>query len=158
MRGGARIGHTLGMSEHRYEVEVVWSGATTDYRSYSRNHQLLTAGRPPIPATSDPQFRGDPERWNPEQLLVASLSDCHMLWYLHLCATAGVVITSYRDTALGVMDDERFRTVTLRPRITVTDAAMIDKAHGLHAEAHRRCFIANSVNFPVTHEATIVAE
>lgn len=150
--------HTLRMSEHRYEVEVVWEGATKDYRSYSRNHELHTAGRPPILATSDPKFRGDPERWNPEQLLVASLSDCHMLWYLHLCAAAGVVVTSYRDNAIGIMDDERFQTVTLRPHITITDPVMIDTAHGLHKEAHSKCFIANSVNFPVGHEPTIVAE
>ncbi|MFI6869275.1 OsmC family protein [Nocardia sp. NPDC050406] len=146
------------MSEHRYEVEVVWSGQTTDYRSYSRDHELLTAGRPPILATADPKFRGDESRWNPEQLLVASLSDCHMLWYLHLCASAGVVVTSYRDSAVGVMDDERFQTVTLRPHITITDPAKIDTAVGLHKEAHSKCFIANSVNFPVTHEPTVVAE
>ncbi|NNH72416.1 OsmC family protein [Nocardia uniformis] len=146
------------MSEHRYEVEVVWSGETKDYRSYSRNHELLTTGRPPISATSDPKFRGDATRWNPEQLLVAALSDCHMLWYLHLCATSGVVVTSYRDTAVGVMDDERFRAVTLRPHITVTDPAMVDTAHALHKDAHSKCFIANSVNFPVGHEPTIVVE
>lgn len=146
------------MSEHRYEVETVWSGETKDYRSYSRNHELLTAGRPPILATSDPKFRGDDTRWNPEQLLVAALSDCHMLWFLHLSAAAGIVVTSYRDAAVGVMDDERFQTVTLRPHITITDPAMIDAAMGLHKEAHSKCFIANSVNFPVTHEPTIVAE
>ncbi|MFF2556863.1 OsmC family protein [Nocardia sp. NPDC058058] len=146
------------MGEHRYEVEVTWSGATTGYRDYTRNHELLAEGRPAIPATSDPKFRGDKTRWNPEQLLVASLSDCHMLWYLHLCAEAGVVVTGYHDTAVGVMDDERFQLVTLRPRVTVRDAGMIDAAQQLHGEAHKRCFIANSVNFPVAHEPTIVTE
>ncbi|MBL1074417.1 OsmC family protein [Nocardia sp. 2] len=146
------------MAEHVYEVEVTWAGATTGYRSYSRNHELLAAGRPPIPATSDPKFRGDATRWNPEQLLVGSLSDCHMLWYLHLCAEAGVVVTAYHDTALGVMDDERFQLVTLRPRVTITDLAMIDTAERLHHDAHKKCFIANSVNFPVAHEPTIVVE
>ncbi|MEU0544860.1 OsmC family protein [Nocardia sp. NPDC005978] len=140
---------------HVYEIEVTWSGETTGYRSYSRNHELLTAGRPPILATSDPKFRGDTDRWNPEQLLVASLSDCHMLWFLHLCAEAGVVVTGYHDTAVGVMDDVRFQHVTLRPKVTVRDASMVDKAVALHAVAHEKCFIANSVNFPVTHEPTI---
>ncbi|MFE6864623.1 OsmC family protein [Nocardia sp. NPDC057668] len=140
---------------HVYEIEVTWSGETTGYRSYSRNHELLTAGRPPILATSDPKFRGDTDRWNPEQLLVASLSDCHMLWFLHLCAEAGVVVTRYHDTAVGVMDDVRFQHVTLRPKVTVRDASMVDKAVALHAVAHEKCFIANSVNFPVTHEPTI---
>ncbi|MGX1805122.1 OsmC family protein [Nocardia sp. NPDC055321] len=140
---------------HVYEVEVTWSGETTGYRSYSRNHELLTAGRPPILATSDPKFRGDTDRWNPEQLLVASLSDCHMLWFLHLCAEAGVVVTSYHDTAVGVMDDVRFQQVTLRPKVTVRDASMVDKAVALHSVAHEKCFIANSVNFPVAHEPTI---
>lgn len=145
------------MGSHVYEVEVTWAGATSGYRSYSRNHELLAAGRPPILATSDPKFRGDADRWNPEQLLVASLSDCHMLWYLHLCAEAGVVVTGYHDTAVGVMDDERFQQVTLRPRVTVSEAGMVDKARELHAEAHKKCFIANSVNFPVGHEPTIEA-
>ncbi|MFC9995961.1 OsmC family protein [Nocardia sp. NPDC127526] len=145
------------MGEHVYEVEVTWSGETTGYRSYSRDHEVLAAGRPPIPATSDPKFRGSKERWNPEQLLVGALSDCHMLWYLHLCAEAGVVVTGYHDTAVGVMDDERFQRVTLRPRVTVTDPEMIEPALGLHEEAHKKCFIANSVNFPVGHEPTVVA-
>lgn len=146
------------MGEHRYEVEVTWSGATTGYRDYTRNHELLADGRPSIPATADPKFRGDKTRWNPEQLLVASLSDCHMLWYLHLCAEAGVVVTDYHDTAVGTMDDERFQLVTLRPRVTVREPGMIDTARQLHGEAHKRCFIANSVNFPVAHEPTIVSE
>ncbi|GAB4587734.1 OsmC family protein [Nocardia sp. IFM 10818] len=145
------------MGEHVYEVEVTWSGETTGYRSYSRDHEVLAAGRPPIPATSDPKFRGSKERWNPEQLLVGALSDCHMLWYLHLCAEAGVVVTGYHDTAVGVMDDERFQRVTLRPRVTVTDPEMIELTLGLHEEAHKKCFIANSVNFPVAHEPTVIA-
>lgn len=143
---------------HRYEVEVAWSGATTDYRSYSRNHEALAPGRPPLPSSADPVIgRGDATRWNPELLLVASLSECHMLWYLHLCTEAGIVVTEYRDAAEGVMDDQRFQRVTLRPRVTITDPARADDARGLHAEAHKRCFIANSMNFPVEHEPTITA-
>lgn len=144
------------MSEHHYEVEVRWSGATTDYRSYSRNHEVSVPGRPPIPGTADPKFRGDETRWNPEQLLVAALSECHMLWYLHLCADAGIVVTDYHDAAAGVMNDVSFQRVTLRPTVTITDPARAEAARQLHAEAHKRCFVANSMNFPVEHEPTIV--
>ncbi|MBF6175594.1 OsmC family protein [Nocardia blacklockiae] len=141
---------------HSYEVEVVWSGATTGYRSYSRNHQVLAPGREPLPGSADPVVgRGDATHWNPELLLVASLSECHMLWYLHLCTEAGIVVTDYRDAAEGTMNDERFVRVTLRPHVTITDPAHHDTARDLHAAAHKRCFIANSVNFPVDHEPTI---
>lgn len=145
------------MAEHIYDVDVAWSGATTDYRSYSRNHEVAAAGQPPIPGSADPRIgRGEAGRWDPEQLLVASLSQCHMLWYLHMCVEAGVVVTDYRDHATGVMSDERFQLVTLRPVVTITDEAMRDAAVRAHTAAHERCFIANSVNFPVHHEPTIV--
>lgn len=146
------------MTEHHYEVEVFWSGATSDYHSYSRSHEIRAAGQPSIAGSSDPKFRGEASRWDPEQLFVASLSQCHMLWYLHLCAEAGVVVTSYHDTAQGTMNGERFTGVTLRPHITVTDSATIDTARKLHTETHRRCFLANSVNFPVGHEPSVVVQ
>ncbi|MFI5782467.1 OsmC family protein [Nocardia sp. NPDC051570] len=144
---------------HSYEVETVWTGATTGYRAYSRNHEVHAPGRPPLPASADPIIgRGDPDHWNPELLLVAALSECHMLWYLHLCTAAGIVVTEYRDPATGAMDDERFHRVVLRPRVTITDPSRIDDARALHADAHKRCFIANSMNFPVEHEPDIRAE
>ncbi len=150
------------MAGHEYEVEVSWTGnlgpGTTEYRSYSRDHLVMAAGAPAIPASSDPAFRGDRGRWNPEQLLVAALSQCHMLWYLHLCADAGVVVTSYHDTAYGRMDEDRFVRVVLRPRITVADPSMVSRGYELHAQAHEKCFIANSVNFPVEHEPTVDAK
>ncbi|MGB0971763.1 MAG: OsmC family protein [Mycobacterium sp.] len=146
------------MTEHRYEVEVVWNGATTDYRSYSRNHEIRATGQPSIPCSADPKFRGAEGHWDPEQMFVASLSQCHMLWYLHLCAEAGVIVTYYHDLAAGTMNDERFTEVTLRPQITVTEPAMTSTARHLHTEAHRRCFLANSVNFPVRHEPTVSAD
>lgn len=155
--------------EHRYLVSVRWTGnqgtGTASYRGYSRSHDIAspaTPDKPVIPGSSDPAFRGDPVRWNPEELFVAALSACHKLWYLHLCARAGVVVESYVDEAEGVMvesDDGsgRFSSVTLRPRITITRAADLETAHGLHHEAHAKCFIANSVNTPVSVEATISA-
>lgn len=141
------------VGEHCYEVEVAWTGATTDYRSYSRNHEVHTLGFLPIPTSADPVIGlGDSSRWNPKQLLVAALSQCHMLWYLHLCTEAGIVVINYRDAAVGTMSDTKFTDVTLHPRVVITEAERAEEVQALHAEAHKRCFIANSVNFPVAHE------
>ncbi len=151
---------------HTYELTVTWTGdrgtGTSGYRAYSRAHEVTAAGRPPLPGSSDPTFRGDPDRWNPEQLLVAALAQCHLLWYLHLCAEAGVVVTGYTDTPTGLMaeDDDgggRFTEVTLRPRVTVAAADSVGRAVELHGTAHRMCFIANSVTFPVHHEPVVSA-
>ncbi len=150
--------------EHRYRVRLDWAGnegsGTSSYRAYGRAHVLGAPGKPDIPGSSDPHFRGDPARWNPEELLVAALSACHQLAYLHLCATAGIVVTAYEDAAEGVMVEEpggagRFESVVLRPRVTIAagDAA---KALALHHDAHDVCFIARSVNFPVTNAPEIV--
>lgn len=147
---------------HTYDTVVRWTGnlgpGTTDYRAYRRDHDVVADGRPPIAASSDPAFRGDPTRWNPELALVGALSQCHMLWYLHLCATGGVVVTDYVDRAVGTMletaDGGHFTEVVLRPEVTVADASMLPAAESLHADAHRACFVAASVNFPVRHEPT----
>ena len=150
--------------EHRYAVTVEWTGnqgtGTSNYKAYARDHEIRIDGKPPMPGSSDPGFRGDPARYNPEDLLVASLSGCHMLWYLHLCSTAGIVVMQYVDRAEGTMAEGadgsgRFASVVLKPEITVKPGADLAKAHALHATAHKMCFIANSVNFPVTHEPTI---
>ncbi|HEY2575817.1 MAG TPA: OsmC family protein [Streptosporangiaceae bacterium] len=156
---------------HNYHVRTTWTGnrgeGTAGYRAYDRDHEV-TAGAadgapepPPIAGSSDPAFRGDPTRWNPEQLLTASLSQCHMLWYLHLCAAAGVVVTGYSDEAQGTMLEAtgggRFTEVILRPRVTVTSPDMIEQAVSLHEQANQKCFIANSVIFPVRHEPVVVA-
>jgi organic hydroperoxide reductase OsmC/OhrA len=150
--------------EHRYRVAVDWTGnrgdGTAGYRAYDRSHIVTAEGKPPIPGSSDPAFRGDPSRYNPEELLVASLSACHMLWYLHLCAGAGVTVTAYRDDAEGLMREDadgggRFVEVVLKPSVTVLTPDMVEAATRLHAEAHRKCFIANSINFPVRHEARV---
>jgi organic hydroperoxide reductase OsmC/OhrA len=149
---------------HRYEVAVVWTGnsgeGTLGYRAYGRDHEVSAAGRPTLAASSDPTFRGDADRWNPEQLLVAALSQCHLLSYLHVCAVSDVVVVAYEDRADGEMvtTDEgggQFTEVTLRPVVTVADASMVESARGLHARAHELCFISSSVNFPVRHEPEI---
>ena len=146
---------------HTYEITVEWTGntgqGTASYRGYRRSNAVRAAGPPEIPGSSDPAFRGDADRWNPEQLLVASLAQCHMLWFLHLAADAGVVVIGYTDQAVGTMIEAadgggRFAEVVLRPIVEVALPTMIEPATGLHDEAHRLCFIANSVNFPVRHE------
>ena len=154
----------MGEHGHSYRVSVVWTGdrgeGTASYRAYDRANEVRADGLPTIDGSSDPTFRGDPARWNPEQLLVASLSQCHLLWYLHLAAEAGVVVTAYADDAVGSMVTDpdgggRFTDVLLRPRVEVAEAAMAERAAGLHHRANELCFIANSVSFPVRHEPTI---
>ncbi|MCA8932633.1 MAG: OsmC family protein [Rhodospirillaceae bacterium] len=152
---------------HSYTTTLTWTGntgsGTSDYRAYSRDHVLTGPGKPEILASADTPFRGDATRWNPEDMLVASLSACHLLWYLHMCARAGIVVSAYTDNASGtmVMDPTgrgQFTEVTLRPQVTITDAARIADATALHAKAHELCFIARSVNFPVGHEPTVTAD
>jgi organic hydroperoxide reductase OsmC/OhrA len=151
--------------EHRYHVSVEWTGntgtGTTGYRDYGRNHQVTAEGKSAIAGSADAAFRGDKLRWNPEELLVAALSACHQLAYLHLCAVAGVVVLAYEDRAEGTMretldDAGEFVRVVLRPKVTIAQGSDAATAHALHSEAHAKCFIASSVNFPVEHEAQIV--
>lgn len=149
--------------EHHYQVEIEWTGnrgtGTVHYTEYDRDHLLRAQGKPDVACSSDTAFRGDATRYNPEDMLVASLSSCHMLWYLHLCADAGVIVTSYIDRPKGVMIEGEgsghFTEVVLHPEVTVSDDSMKERAQSLHDEAHRRCFIANSVNFPVTHQPVV---
>lgn len=151
------------MKAHSYETCVNWvaNGAgTTSYHSYLRDFTIAAPGKPEIPGSSDPAFRGNASRFNPEELLVASLSACHMLWYLHLCSRDGITLLSYRDNATGTMQlnadgSGQFERVALHPAITVADEDDRARAFALHDEAHRLCFIARSVNFPVVVEAEI---
>src|SRR5262247_739465 len=136
--------------QHVYETVVTWTGnrgtGTSSYRDYDRDHDVTAEGRPAIAGSSEPAFRGDPHRWNPEQLLVVSLSQCHMLWYLHLAAEAGVTVVAYHDDAVGTMLEEpsgagRFTEVVLRPHVVVADPAMVETAEGLHGRIEDYCFI-----------------
>lgn len=153
--------------EHHYALTVKWTGntgkGTADYRAYERSHSIIAAGKTVIEGSSDPAFRGDPSRHNPEDLFLSSLSACHMLWYLSLCAVAGVVVVDYYDEATGIMVETEdggghFVSVTLHPVVTVSDERMTVKANALHEEARARCFIANSCNFPVRHRASCHVE
>lgn len=156
------------MKNHQYKIKTEWKGnqgkGTSDYQSYSRDHTINAEGKyGSILAASDPSFRGDPSRYNPEELLLSSLSSCHMLWYLHLCSVNKVIVTAYADSAVGIMEESasgsgRFTEVTLYPQVKVADASMIAKANELHEEANKMCFIANSCNFKIGHQPVIKSE
>jgi organic hydroperoxide reductase OsmC/OhrA len=151
---------------HSYAVSVRWTGntgaGTSGYKAYERAHEVTTEGKPAIEGSADPAFYGAKDRWNPEELLVAALSQCHMLSYLALAARDGVVVTSYHDAAVGQMAETagwsgQFTEVVLSPVVTVADPSMVRKAQDLHQAAHETCFIANSVNFPVRHDPHVSA-
>lgn len=151
------------MKQHTYAAKVTWTGnqgtGTSEYKAYSRDHIISAAGKKDIEGSSDPSFRGDKSRYSPEDLLLDSISACHMLWYLHLCSANGVVVLAYEDNATAVMTEEKdgsgqFTEATLNPRVTVQHESMVEKANTLHHEANKLCFIARSVNFPVHHYPT----
>jgi organic hydroperoxide reductase OsmC/OhrA len=147
---------------HHYRVTVAWTGntgkGTTGYTGYRRDHDVQAEGKASIAGSSDPSFRGDPTRWNPEELLLASASACHQLWYLHLCADAGVRVEAYVDHAEGTMTEEapgRFTDIVLRPRVTLAAGGDAAKAQALHHQAHEACFVANSLKVAVRCEAVV---
>jgi len=151
---------------HHYQATTQWTGnkgtGTSTYAAYNRSYDMSIAGKATIQGSSDPAFRGDKSKHNPEDLLVMTLSSCHMLWYLHLCAEHGVVVTDYVDEASGSMAENndgsgQFTEVTLTPKVTVKETSMIEKANALHHQANQMCFIARSVNFPVNHKPETIA-
>lgn len=146
---------------HNYTTNIQWTGnqgaGTSSYKAYSRDHVITIGGKSAdILASSDPSFLGDPSRYNPEELFLASIAACHMLWFLHLCTTKGIVVESYSDAATGVMEEDndgsgRFTSVTLYPKVVVSSPEMIDMCSQLHHQANQMCFIANSCNFMIEH-------
>lgn len=155
-----QTGHVL----HTYRLAVSWTGnrgtGTSGYRAYGRDVLLQASGKPDLAASADPAFRGDGSRWNPEELLLAALSECHLLSYLHSAVRHGIVVVDYVDEPEGSMDQVgdggRFTDVLLRPRVTITDPSRVAEAAALHAEASANCFIAASVNFLVRHDPVVV--
>ena len=152
---------------HHYLVSVKWTGnngtGTNDYHSYDRSHTILVDNKVSIEGSSDPAFRGDDTKHNPEELFVAAISSCHMLWYLHLCSTAGVIVTGYADNVTGTMIETsngggKFTEVVLHPTVTVTNESMIENARALHQRANELCYIANSCNFPIQHQPVFIAK
>lgn len=155
------------VKQHKYQSKIKWVGntgsGTENYRNYERTHHILVNNKPLIEGSSDPAFRGDATKHNPEDLLVSSLSSCHMLWYLHFCAVNNIIIVEYTDIAEGIMVEEdngkgRFIEVTLNPNVTVKTQEMVKLAIELHEKANEYCFIANSVNFSIKHHPTVSIE
>ncbi|HET7430827.1 MAG TPA: OsmC family protein [Nocardioides sp.] len=149
--------------DHTYALELTWTGnrgsGTSGYRDYGRDLTVVAPGKPELLGSADPSFRGDAGRWNPEELLVAALSQCHLLSYLHMAVTNGVTVAAYADSPVGTMEQAgvggRFTRVLLRPRVTITDPDQVELATRIHRDASEACFIASSVNFPVDHEPVI---
>ncbi|MEM9273419.1 MAG: OsmC family protein [Cyanobacteria bacterium P01_F01_bin.143] len=155
------------MKEHFYQISLQWIGnrgtGTSDYQAYNRAYEIEIPGKPKIFGSSDPAFLGDKSKYNPEELLIAALSSCHMLWYLHLCADAKIIVTSYSDRAQGTMaitknGGGKFTQVILKPEITIATPSKLEQAQQLHHQAHQLCFIANSVNFPVLCQALMSSQ
>lgn len=156
------------MRTHHYKVNIIWTGnlgtGTSGYTSYNRNHTLSAENKTDaIKLSSDPVFRGDTSLYNPEELLVASIASCHMLWYLHLCADAKITVMNYEDSPEGFMEEGgiapgKFIKVILHPRITIKKNDDSKKAIALHHEANAKCFISNSCNFPIEHQPEIYFE
>ena len=144
--------------QHNYQTHIQWTGnngtGTSAYDAYARNYTLTAPNKIPLEASADTVFRGESDKYNPEEMLVAALSSCHMLWFLHLCADAGIQVMAYEDEAKGVLQEKEqggghFAEVSLNPHVHILDEAQIDQANKLHSEAHKKCFIANSCNFPI---------
>lgn len=152
--------------DHNFEVTLEWSGnlgaGTAEYRGYSRHNEISAVGKHSIDGSSARVFHGSADRWNPEELLIAALSQCHMLSYLHVAVSRGLVVTAYHDDVSGTMKQRdngggHFTSVTLRPVVTISSGSVSD-AMAAHAEASQKCFIAASVNFPVLHQPRIIIE
>lgn len=148
-------------AQHNYSLTVKWTGntgkGTSSYAAFERSHTIIIDNKTDIHGSSDPAFRGDKTKPNPEDLLLASISSCHMLWYLHLCTVAGIIVTDYFDNATGIMIETangggKFTEATLNPTVTITDILMTEKSNELHKKANELCFVASSLNFPVYHK------
>ncbi len=152
------------MKVHHYACHFTWTGnigeGTKKYDSYKRDYEISLDGKSNILGSSDPAFLGDPKRYNPEELFLSSISSCHALWYLHLCSQHGIVVEAYEDNAKGEMEElkdgsGRFSKIVLHPKVTIRQSENKVLSQSLHYEANKMCFIANSLNVKVTHEATI---
>lgn len=155
------------VKKHYYKSKLKWTGnsgsGTSDYKSYERSYVVKIDGKPTLEGSSDPAFRGDKSKYNPEELFLASISSCHMLWYLHLCSANKVLVLEYEDSAEGIMTEHkdgsgRFERVILHPKVVVEKESMIEQARTLHKKANEMCFIANSCNFEIGHEVEVVVK
>jgi organic hydroperoxide reductase OsmC/OhrA len=154
------------MTEHTYQIQVQWTGdqgqGTKDYKSYERSFLIHEQGKPDILGSADPNFRGDPQRWNPEEMLIGSIASCHMLWYLHLLSMQKIIAVKYEDSPQGTLElsakgEGKIVGATLNPVVVITDGNRLEEAKKLHEKAHDLCFIVNSVNFTVQVKPTVLA-
>lgn len=152
--------------EHHYQAHLIWDGnrgdGTSTYAGYGRQYRVLIDGKPELEGSADASFRGDADRFNPEDLFLSAISSCHMLSYLALCAREKISVVAYEDAATGVMKEDgkgggRFEEVVLHPNVTIAEARHSERALELHERAHALCFIANSCSVPITHQATVKA-
>ncbi len=157
----------MNAKDHKYQATLNWTGnlgqGTKGYRDYTRDYSIEIEGKPTIHGSSDPAFLGDPKRHNPEDLFLASVSGCHMLWYLHLCSAAGIIVTDYSDNASGTMVENangsgQFSSVLLQPHVTIKDASRTAEAEQLHHKVGDLCFIARSIKTPIRYQVTISIE
>ncbi|MGA2164577.1 MAG: OsmC family protein [Solirubrobacteraceae bacterium] len=139
------------MSENtQHHARVLWQGDKQDLRA----HEIHLAGQTLVGSCA-PGFGGDPEKADPEELFVASLSACHMLWFLDFARRERLRVLSYEDHAEGTMDGTRFVEVMLRPRVRFASKVPGDLLYQLHHRAHEACFIANSVNCDVRIDSSL---
>jgi organic hydroperoxide reductase OsmC/OhrA len=152
---------------HAYASRIVWEGnlgqGTSGYDRYSRTHRVIVDGKPDLLGSADQSFRGERDKHNPEELFLASIAACHMLFYLSLCARQQIAVVAYEDEVTGTLQREpngggKFLDITLHPKVTIARAPDRDRARALHATAHRLCFIANSCATPIRHVAIITVE
>jgi len=144
---------------HHFTAHIEWTGntgtGTSSYTAYQRSHVLMADGKQPVSCSSAPVFRGDGTLYNPEDMLLYSVAACHMLWFLHCCADAGVVVTAYKDSPEGILQSDangtsRFTEIILHPQVTLADPSRAGELDGLHKKAHLNCFIANSLTTKVS--------
>ncbi|WP_236974949.1 OsmC family protein [Membranihabitans maritimus] len=150
---------------HSYELDLNWTGnrgaGTYKYTAYDRKFNIKAVGKPNLQGSADPLFRGDPHRYNPEEMFVASVASCHMLWYLHLCASNNIIVVDYSDHPLGKMElkefgEGEFVEIILSPKVFIKDISHKELALSLHRQANEKCFIAKSLNFPILHAPQVL--
>jgi organic hydroperoxide reductase OsmC/OhrA len=146
------------MKHHQYKLKIEWTGnngnGTEKYDKYRRDFTIHFENKAPVFASADSIFRGDPSKLNPEEMLLSAISSCHMLWFLHECADHGIKLIEYTDTPEAVLEivpgnGGRFTEATLTPEIVLESFDGKINILELYELAAKKCFIANSCNFPI---------
>lgn len=149
--------------KHTFKAEANWTSkkdiTDSSKRFYNKSHQVKIEGKPILDVSAAKAFKGDPELYNPEDLLLSSLVSCHMMSYLYVCSQNGIEVLEYSDNAEAALEvnpdgSGRFVEVKLFPKVKISNPDQIELALNLHFKANQLCFIANSCNFPVLHEAS----